>query len=191
MPKRNSIMAADMNTSKQSTAGSQAVQGMVLQNKDACEGGQQRDPALNPSAHDSAEYIDIDTYKVADVLERPFWSNGSAYPERVGQNEQWQPIQLANGKWLCKHKCKNKSLCKHLCCHEGLDQPPKQAKRSTSQRVPKGQETKLLDRELTAQNRENAVYWPTQLTEDQGVTKSNIEEVDLTKDYSTESNHGF
>lgn len=42
--------------------------------------------------------------------------------------EYWEPQQLANGKWLCNHPCKDKSVCKHLCCREGLDKKPKQPK---------------------------------------------------------------
>src|SRR5205823_4520569 len=36
-----------------------------------------------------------------------------------------EPVQLANGKWACNHKCKNRNSCKHLCCKEGTDKPPK------------------------------------------------------------------
>lgn len=39
---------------------------------------------------------------------------------------------LRNGKYLCKHKCKDKKTCKHLCCHEGLDNPPKKPKKTRS-----------------------------------------------------------
>ncbi|KAH8730738.1 nucleotide-sugar transporter-domain-containing protein [Phaeosphaeriaceae sp. PMI808] len=45
------------------------------------------------------------------------------------------PVQLANGKWACKHACKDKNACKHLCCKQGMDKPPKKhttAKNTTS-----------------------------------------------------------
>ncbi|KAK4545902.1 hypothetical protein LTR36_002466 [Oleoguttula mirabilis] len=42
--------------------------------------------------------------------------------------EDWEPRQLANGKWACNHPCKDKTGCKHLCCREGLDKKPKPPK---------------------------------------------------------------
>ncbi|KAK5119691.1 hypothetical protein LTR85_007267 [Meristemomyces frigidus] len=42
--------------------------------------------------------------------------------------EDWEPRQLANGKWACNHACKDKTACKHLCCREGLDKKPKPPK---------------------------------------------------------------
>ncbi|KAL9091662.1 MAG: hypothetical protein Q9165_004738 [Trypethelium subeluteriae] len=38
------------------------------------------------------------------------------------------PVRLDNGRWPCKHRCKDKMACKHLCCREGLDAPPKVSK---------------------------------------------------------------
>jgi ATP-dependent DNA helicase HFM1/MER3 len=38
-----------------------------------------------------------------------------------------EPLQLSNGKWACKHVCKDKNACKHLCCKEGMDKPPKKS----------------------------------------------------------------
>lgn len=35
------------------------------------------------------------------------------------------PVQLANGKWVCNHPCKDREACKHLCCKNGMDKPPK------------------------------------------------------------------
>jgi ATP-dependent DNA helicase HFM1/MER3 len=43
-------------------------------------------------------------------------------------DEDWEPQQLANGKWACNHRCGNKSTCKHMCCREGLDKKPKPPK---------------------------------------------------------------
>ena len=40
-------------------------------------------------------------------------------------DEVHEPVQLANGKWACNHKCKNKDSCRHLCCKEGTEKPPK------------------------------------------------------------------
>ena len=44
---------------------------------------------------------------------------------------QWGPTRLQNGKWACKHRCKDKSACKHFCCREGLDKVPKIPKIAT------------------------------------------------------------
>ena len=39
--------------------------------------------------------------------------------------DEWVPEQLPNGRWACKHSCKDKTTCKHFCCREGLDKKPK------------------------------------------------------------------
>jgi ATP-dependent DNA helicase HFM1/MER3 len=46
------------------------------------------------------------------------------YLNRVNQSQR-----LPNGKYPCKHSCKDKTRCKHLCCREGLDEPPKSGKK--------------------------------------------------------------
>ncbi|KAL9027264.1 MAG: hypothetical protein Q9196_004190 [Gyalolechia fulgens] len=50
----------------------------------------------------------------------------------TGNDQDWAPTQLANGKWACNHKCKDKTACKHLCCHEGVDKPPKAPRKPTT-----------------------------------------------------------
>ncbi|CAO2655707.1 Nn.00g045100.m01.CDS01 [Neocucurbitaria sp. VM-36] len=50
----------------------------------------------------------------------------------VEDNDQ-EPVQLANGKWACNHPCKDRNVCKHLCCKTGMDKPPK--KKSTTKRA--------------------------------------------------------
>lgn len=50
-------------------------------------------------------------------------------------NFDWQPTQLDNGKWACKHPCKDKTQCKHLCCREGLDKKPKASKAASDKKA--------------------------------------------------------
>ncbi|KAJ6050072.1 hypothetical protein N7444_006788 [Penicillium canescens] len=45
------------------------------------------------------------------------------------EDENPEPIRLANGKWACNHRCKDKTSCKHFCCRDGLEKPPKPAKK--------------------------------------------------------------
>jgi ATP-dependent DNA helicase HFM1/MER3 len=40
-----------------------------------------------------------------------------------------QQARLPNGRYKCRHLCKDKTKCKHLCCREGLDEPPKVGKK--------------------------------------------------------------
>lgn len=53
---------------------------------------------------------------------------------QTSENETvpWQPVQLANGKFKCNHRCAdfglkngNGKACAHRCCREGLDAPRK------------------------------------------------------------------
>ncbi|CAG7922892.1 unnamed protein product [Penicillium olsonii] len=58
-------------------------------------------------------------------------SNGEDWATELDeqQEEVYEPIRLANGKWACNHKCKDKTSCKHFCCREGLDKPPPRPKK--------------------------------------------------------------
>ncbi|TKA71090.1 hypothetical protein B0A55_08343 [Friedmanniomyces simplex] len=49
-------------------------------------------------------------------------------------NEDWEPRQLAKGKWVCNHACKDKTACKHMCCRDGLDKKPKPPKQKESKK---------------------------------------------------------
>ena len=51
---------------------------------------------------------------------------------RVEQTEEPPAVRLENGRWPCKHRCKDKTACKHLCCRDGLDAPPKVSKHGTA-----------------------------------------------------------
>jgi ATP-dependent DNA helicase HFM1/MER3 len=106
-------------------------------------------------------------------------AKGHANTVDVGTTEDDQePLQLSNGKWACKHACKDKNACKHLCCKQGMDKPPKKpiATKHTvshedklqpapsSSQIPKVTQSKL---QLTASKRK---------------VSSAIEELDLTQD---------
>ena len=54
-------------------------------------------------------------------------------------NDEPEAQQLPNGKWACKHACKDKTSCKHFCCREGLDKKPKPSKQNENK---KGSEPK-------------------------------------------------
>ncbi|KAL7272695.1 ATP-dependent DNA helicase MER3 [Rhizina undulata] len=44
-------------------------------------------------------------------------------------DDAWEPTQLPNGNWACRHKCGDKTKCKHFCCRQGLEKPPKSSKK--------------------------------------------------------------
>ena len=77
-------------------------------------------------------YIDIDEFD----------DGGRKQPQNKKQktnvtttgDDEYEPQQLPNGKWACKHACKDKTLCKHFCCREGLDKKPKPPKPSESKK---------------------------------------------------------
>ncbi|KAJ5296062.1 hypothetical protein N7508_010883 [Penicillium antarcticum] len=54
------------------------------------------------------------------------------------EDESPEPIRLANGKWACNHRYQTDCpSCKHFCCRDGLDKPPKPAKKRTIPANPK------------------------------------------------------
>lgn len=65
------------------------------------------------------QFIDID-----DIANQQATASGEN-----DDAERPEPVQMANGKWMCNHICrggvalKNGKTCKHKCCHEGLDKP--------------------------------------------------------------------
>lgn len=81
---------------------------------------------------DSASDYGSDGFADVDELVNNF---DGALPRREVSEEAMIPSQMENGKWSCKHLCrdgqllKNGHTCKHKCCHEGLDKPPKPKKK--------------------------------------------------------------
>lgn len=71
------------------------------------------------------QFIDID-----DIANQQATASGEN-----DDAERPEPVQMANGKWMCNHICrggvalKNGKTCKHKCCHEGLDKPRKVQKK--------------------------------------------------------------
>ncbi|KAI4710905.1 hypothetical protein J4E89_004495 [Alternaria sp. Ai002NY15] len=63
-------------------------------------------------------------------LARPF--------DTTAEQDDPEPVQLANGKWACNHPCKDRSACKHQCCKTGMDKPSK--KKAVAKRVPSGED---------------------------------------------------
>ncbi|KAI4620216.1 hypothetical protein J4E80_004742 [Alternaria sp. BMP 0032] len=54
--------------------------------------------------------------------------------DTTAEQDDAEPVQLANGKWACNHPCKDRSACKHQCCKTGMDKPSK--KKAVAKRVP-------------------------------------------------------
>lgn len=86
------------------------------------------DPDLDDADLVNAEmsgFVDIDAFN-DNVVSQP--KKRRKVDNAVSVDQNWQPQQLANGKWACNHTCKNKTVCKHLCCRDGLDKKPKPPK---------------------------------------------------------------
>ena len=97
----------------------------------------------------------------------------------VAAGEEDKPVQLANGKWACNHRCKDKTSCKHLCCKEGTDNPPKK-KTSTAKRVPSGEEDVQQVQDKTDRKGKNT-QTKLQLLKLKRKVSASIEELDLTQ----------
>lgn len=93
-----------------------------------------------------------------------------------GDNQE--PVQLANGKWACNHKCKDKNACKHLCCREGTEKPPRKA--ASAKTRPSGDgESESTPRPLTQKSPQKQSML--QLTASKRKISSAIEELDFTQ----------
>jgi hypothetical protein len=83
---------------------------------------------------DLETYDDVDDPPLVDLRSLPKPSNGSRL-EQIPANEE--PIKLPNGRYQCKHVCKDKTKCKHMCCRDGLDEPPKESRKKRKESVSK------------------------------------------------------
>ncbi|KAJ5779728.1 hypothetical protein N7457_007448 [Penicillium paradoxum] len=86
------------------------------------------------SQYDDFDWFSIDSTPPSPVKRVPKATDSREDDWAAGMGEQdeeeYEPVRLANGKWACNHKCKDKTSCKHFCCREGLDKPPKPPKRT-------------------------------------------------------------
>ena len=89
-----------------------------------------------------------------------------------------EPVQLANGKWACNHKCKDRNACKHPCCKEGLDKPPK---KSVAKPVVSG-DTRAQLSQIVSTQRPKETQTKLQLTVSKRKTSTFVEEIDLTQE---------
>ncbi|CAI7620851.1 unnamed protein product [Penicillium pancosmium] len=85
-------------------------------------------------ATDEIEWISIDcTPSPPTHTENASRNNDEEWTTDMGpQEEDYEPVRLANGNWACNHKCKDKTSCKHFCCRDGLEKPPKPGKCKTT-----------------------------------------------------------
>lgn len=95
--------------------------------------------------YDSDDFADIEDF---ERKKKPTESS------KTKQEEELEPVIMANGKWSCNHVCrdnqllKNGQACKHKCCHEGLDKPRKIKRKVSSVRFNRKVEIDLLDSHL-------------------------------------------
>ncbi|KAL9618959.1 MAG: hypothetical protein Q9160_006353 [Pyrenula sp. 1 TL-2023] len=94
------------------------------------DGGLQDNDLLDAEA--TADYMDLDDFPDVTKAPNEQLNNKQKQPVPKPQmvpDESWQPIQLENGKYACKHLCKDKTKCTHHCCKAGLEKPPKRPMR--------------------------------------------------------------
>jgi ATP-dependent DNA helicase HFM1/MER3 len=96
----------------------------------------------------------------------------------VAAEDDQDPVQLSNGKWACKHACKDKIACKHLCCKEGMDKPPK---KPTVAKHSAPHEDRFQSTSLSSQA-PKVTQSKLQLTTFKRKFSSAVEELDLTQD---------
>ncbi|KAK5174023.1 ATP-dependent DNA helicase MER3 [Saxophila tyrrhenica] len=97
------------------------------------------DPDLNDTDFAVAEagsFMDIDAFD--DAPSKGPKPKKRKTTDTPATDENFEPQRLPNGKWACKHACKNKNTCKHMCCRDGLDSKPKPPK-------PKGEKKDASD----------------------------------------------
>jgi ATP-dependent DNA helicase HFM1/MER3 len=117
----------------------------------------------------------------------PKAKNQASSTNRDAGDTDREPVQLTNGRWACKHACKDKQACKHFCCKNGMDKPQK--KPSAIKRTSEGDD---LEPEHSASNQmPKATQSKLQLTASKRKISSPIQELDLTQEgkKKTKSNY--
>jgi ATP-dependent DNA helicase HFM1/MER3 len=108
--------------------------------------------AVVKNAEDSKKTYDDDTWldRFIDIDDLDIYPMDSKATKNAKENyEASEPVQMANGRWMCNHNCrdgrilKNGQACKHKCCHEGLAKPPKVVRKKFSTDI--SQDAKKLD----------------------------------------------
>lgn len=132
------------NTSKRRAAATAAAGGNNRQDEDDFGDAGIDDAALVAAEGDgftSIDDFDDDGNKKPKSTTKT--SASTAPKASTAATENWQPQQLANGKWACNHKCAKKPACRHLCCKEGSDRPPKPPKPREAKEASDPKQTKL------------------------------------------------
>ncbi|KAH9864275.1 hypothetical protein J1614_010209 [Plenodomus biglobosus] len=173
------------NVSKRRNEASNPARRRSTTSDDFSNDGIDDDALLNVSLGD-LEFDHIENYaNPTDIItRRNTLKNKATEPKSCGnqtnpaiENEDGQPIQLANGKWACNHPCKDKTACKHMCCKVGIDKPPK--KKATVKRTPSdGNSGQSKQREISQKGTNTQTTL--QLTASKRKSSAPVDELDLT-----------
>ncbi|KAF8467614.1 Sec63 Brl domain-containing protein [Kalaharituber pfeilii] len=167
------VTANDVNDKQQSEAASQLWKKPTGDDDD-----DEYDDGYFAAAVRDLDFTTIDG--LSNVLGKETESNASlnARPRRtstcltVDETEAAEePVQLPNGNWACKHKCGDKTKCKHICCREGLEKPPKIAKRKVGATQEPAPQTQYLP--LAALSGQKRKHIKDELTDNNQKTTSN------------------
>ncbi|KAF7115781.1 hypothetical protein CNMCM5793_003421 [Aspergillus hiratsukae] len=110
------------------------------------------DTPVNANDRGAEDSIDNDDWLFDDLLETDEASTWAAVNQSTGTSRsrieekgskeskaanpipetEKEPTRLDNGRYACNHRCKDKTTCKHLCCREGLEKPPKLARKQSA-----------------------------------------------------------
>ncbi|KAF2276928.1 P-loop containing nucleoside triphosphate hydrolase protein, partial [Westerdykella ornata] len=110
-------------------------------------------------------------------------SNKPARKASTGEDD-YQPIQLENGKWTCRHKCGDKTACRHLCCREGVDRP--HAARNRVQKT-----TVATEPAPPSSSKRGPTQTKLQLTASKRKASSDIQTLDLTQPEKKQKSHSL
>lgn len=147
------------------------------------------DEALVRATCGDLQFEHIDNFaNPMDAITRKNTAKNKAAPKAKNQtrisnisaeDDEQEPVQLSNGKWACKHPCKDKNACKHLCCKEGMDKPPKKpavAKRAAVE------EDSLRTGQAGSSRTPKVTQSKLQLAVSKRKTSSTMDELDLTRE---------
>lgn len=79
-------------------------------------------------------FVDIDQIDATDIVFQPVKKQKTSRTNKTSAPFDWQPRQLANGRWACNHTCGDTKKCNHKCCEIGLEKKPRPPKQKSSKK---------------------------------------------------------
>ncbi|SCV68997.1 BQ2448_2017 [Microbotryum intermedium] len=82
-------------------------------------------------AQDMPRADEVQATAKAKAAAKPIVASRGAGPSSAPTAKEVARNRRSDGKYECGHSCNDKTKCRHLCCREGVDKPPRPARKKS------------------------------------------------------------